>query len=118
MEGMDENSNDELFQSPLAIEVLKWTKFSVKGKIINQKYTLCGLNSVQPQYKKHFLLKKTKKQIKSLMKNPKDTRECKIIYPLCRKWNQEKRPNYIYTSTVGVKVLEASKPSSIYEEKF
>ncbi|GBM69077.1 hypothetical protein AVEN_181461-1, partial [Araneus ventricosus] len=30
MEGMNENLNQELFQSPLAIEVLKWTKFSVK----------------------------------------------------------------------------------------
>ncbi|GBM71280.1 hypothetical protein AVEN_117067-1 [Araneus ventricosus] len=38
MEGIDENSNDELFQSPLAIEVLKWTKFSVKGYSYYQNY--------------------------------------------------------------------------------
>ncbi|GBN72579.1 hypothetical protein AVEN_202529-1 [Araneus ventricosus] len=29
---MDENTNDELFRRPLAIGVLKWTKFSVKGR--------------------------------------------------------------------------------------
>ncbi|GBN38319.1 hypothetical protein AVEN_123349-1 [Araneus ventricosus] len=31
MEGMNENQNDELFQSPLATDVLKWTKCSFKG---------------------------------------------------------------------------------------
>ncbi|GBM64420.1 hypothetical protein AVEN_78802-1 [Araneus ventricosus] len=28
---MDKNTNDELLRRPLAIGVLKWTKFSVKG---------------------------------------------------------------------------------------
>ncbi|GBN22825.1 hypothetical protein AVEN_127772-1 [Araneus ventricosus] len=88
MEGMNENLNDELFRSPLAIEVLKWATFSVKGKIINQEYTLCGLNPVQPQYKKHF--EKIKRQ-KILNENPKDTRVCKIIYPLYRNYDEDKR---------------------------
>ncbi|GBM52534.1 hypothetical protein AVEN_230565-1 [Araneus ventricosus] len=85
MEGMNENLNDELFRSPPAIEV---PKFSVKGKIINQEYTLYGLNPVQPQYKKHF--ERIKRQ-KILNENSKDTRVCKIIYPLCRNYDEDKR---------------------------
>ncbi|GBL65030.1 hypothetical protein AVEN_102086-1 [Araneus ventricosus] len=85
---MNENLNDELFRNPLAIEVIKLTTFSVKGKIINQKYTLCGLNPVQPQYKKHF--EKIRRQ-RILNENPKDTRLCKIIYPLCRNHDEDKR---------------------------
>ncbi|GBO36042.1 hypothetical protein AVEN_272077-1 [Araneus ventricosus] len=85
---MNENLNDEHFRSPLPIEVLKWTEFSVKGKIINQEYILCGLNPVQPQYKKHF--EKIKRQ-KMLNENSKDTRACKIIYPLCRNYDEDKR---------------------------
>ncbi|GBN06633.1 hypothetical protein AVEN_215807-1 [Araneus ventricosus] len=88
MEGMNENLNDELFRSPLAIEYPKSTKCSVKGKIINQEYTLCGLNPVQPQYKKNF--EKIKRQ-KVLNENPKDTRVCKIIYPLRRNYDEDKR---------------------------
>ncbi|GBM11752.1 hypothetical protein AVEN_22896-1 [Araneus ventricosus] len=85
---MNKNSNDELFRRPLAIGVLKWTKFSVKGKIINQKDTLCGLNSVQPQNEKHFEKSRGKK---ILNKNPKETRVCKIIYPLCRNYDENRR---------------------------
>ncbi|GBM92777.1 hypothetical protein AVEN_196239-1 [Araneus ventricosus] len=85
---MNKNANDELFRRPLAIGVPKWTKFSVKGKIINQKDTLCGLNSVQLENEKHF--EKNKRQ-KILNKNPKETRVGKIIYPLCRNYDENGR---------------------------
>ncbi|GBN76681.1 hypothetical protein AVEN_8965-1 [Araneus ventricosus] len=46
MGGMDKNSNDKLFQRPLAIGVLKSTKFSVKN--INECYTTrpCPANTI------------------------------------------------------------------------
>ncbi|GBN70882.1 hypothetical protein AVEN_67814-1 [Araneus ventricosus] len=77
---MNEESNGELYRRPLTIKIPNSTRFSVKGKIINQKYTPCGLNPVQYQYEKHSEISKCK----ILNEQSKDTRECVEPNTVCR----------------------------------